>query len=214
MTADKCPHGDKDWRCPTCCLAELRRNHPRLVAAVRNRDQGGPGGGKAVFGSRVPINDGALALLQDIAAAGGLDSIEGALNTLRDPARLAAVKTNLRKWRSRCSLVLKDSTAPYPLLWPDWVPARDAKGQPVLEPDGEPKMVLKDKPVACPVVSDEGDCAGDLMVHRDDDDDSPNLGKPSAIVCRRDDDHAWTLANRGWLRLGVLLGGTVTGSPE
>ena len=179
-----CPHGDRDWRCPTCCLMDLRRDYSRLVQAVTEAEKG-TGGGRSSFGSRVPAGFGtaALALLQDINARGGLDYIERELNTLRDPEPLGLLRRNVRQYRSRAALILHDALAPYPLLWPD------------------------NTPVACPVVNDEGDCAGGLLVHRDNQPASPDYGKAAVIRCRAHDDHEWTVADAGWLRLGVLLGG-------
>lgn len=190
-----CPHGDRDWRCPTCCLAELRRNHPRLMLAVQVRDKTGGSGGRTPFGSREPINVGALALLQDVMAAGGLDRVEEQLATRRDPALLAALRKQVRQWRSRSALILKDALAPYPLTW-DTHSTNDK---------GEPTVVTR--PIPCPVVTAEGNCPGTLDVHRDNDPASLDFGKAAVIRCNRDDDHEWTLQAGGWLRLGVLLGG-------
>lgn len=214
MTADVCDHGDKPWRCPTCCLAELRRNLPRLEKAVRGATRGNANSGSPGFGSRVPagFSVSAFALLQDIRQHGGLDIIEAQLTTLRDPERLEQIRRTLRQWRSRASLILSDALAPYPLRWPVYGPLWNPDGTPVLNDDGQQQDGWRDQDIPCPVVSDDGDCAAPLLVHRDNDPDSPNFGKPESIRCRRDDTHEWTLAHGGWLRLGVLLGGTVNGT--
>lgn len=184
MTRDLCPHQDRDWRCPVCCLQSLRRDLPRLQRAIRQNEKTS-GGGSLTFGSRVPAGFGtaALALVQDITAAGGLDYIERQLNTLRDHAPLSLLKRSVRQYRSRCALILHDALAPYPLLWPD------------------------NTAVTCPVVDEFGSCDQPLAVHRDNDPRSEHYGKAAVIRCRRDDDHEWTVADAGWLRLGVLLGG-------
>lgn len=206
---DLCPHGDKTWRCPTCCLLELRRNLPRLEQAVSVRDKTGGSGPRPAFGSREPINSSALAVLQDIRKAGGLDSVEAQLSTLRDPARLGDLRRQLRQWRSRTALVLHDALAPYQLVWPVHGPILDKTGQPLLDEHGQAREGWRDKPIPCPVVTVDGDCNAGLSVHRDDDPDSPDYGKASLIRCQRDDTHEWPLAHGGWLRLGVLLGGTI-----
>lgn len=193
---DLCPHGDKDWRCPTCCLAELRRNTPRLEKAVRNADKTISGGSSSPgFGSRVPagFSVSAFSLLQDIRQHGGLDIIEKQLNTMRDPERLTALRKTLRQWRSRASLILRDALAPYPLTWDTPVPQQDGTDR------------IENRPVPCPVVDEYGDCGHPLLVHRDNDPGSPNYGKAAVIRCRARDDHEWPLAHGGWLRLGVLL---------
>ncbi len=193
--ADVCPHGDKPWRCPTCCLAELRRKLPRVETAVRVRDKTGGGSSGGVFGSRIEINTDAFALLQDIRKAGGLDKIEADLNTLRAPRPLNELRRTVRQWRSRCDLILRDATAPFPLTWD--VPGLDKQGLPI----------LTTKTILCPVVNEHGDCGGELHVHRDDDPKSLTFSSPDLIRCRRNDDHEWTIKHGGWLRLGVLLGG-------
>jgi hypothetical protein len=194
---NRCPHGDKTWRCPTCCLADLRRDLRRLEAAVSDRDKSTPGGGRSVFGSREPINLPALALIQDIQQAGGLDYVERQLNTLRDPVLLRDLRKNLRQWRSRAALVLRDALAPYPLTW-------DTDST---DDNGNPTVVTA--PILCPVVDEYGSCNSPLLVHRDNDPVSDDYGKPAVIRCRKDDTHEWPMADRGWLRLGVLLGGVV-----
>lgn len=196
MNRPTCPHGDKTWRCPICCLADLRRDLPRLRTAVRHT-QKGSSGGRSAFGSRVPAGFGtaALALLQDITQAGGLDYIERELNTLRDLERLQQLRRHVRQYRSRAALILHDALAPYPLTWD--TPSTSQAGETVVET----------RPIPCPVVDDIGDCGAPLLVHRDNDPDSEDYGKAAVIRCKRDDDHEWTLANAGWLRLGVLLGG-------
>jgi hypothetical protein len=194
MTAT-CSHGDRDWRCPTCCLLNLRRDLHRLELAVSVRDKSSAQGGRSIFGSREPINLPALALLQDIHRAGGLDYVERQLNTLRDPAVLADLRTGLRRWRSRAALVLRDALAPYPLTW-------DTPG---LDDTGRPTVVTR--PIPCPVIDQIGTCDGPLHVHRENEQTSADYGKPAVIRCPRDDSHEWTLAQGGWLRLGVLLGG-------
>lgn len=195
MSRASCPHGDKEWRCPICCLAALRRDLPRLHRAVSVRDKTGTLGGRSAFGSREPINTSALSLLQDIDHAGGLDYIERELNTLRDPQRLGPLRRHVRQYRSRCALILHDALAPYPLTW-------DTPG---VDDDGKP--IVETKPIPCPVVNDIGSCDAPLMVHRENDYRSEHFGKAAVIRCRIDDEHEWTLANAGWLRLGVLLGG-------
>lgn len=202
MSKRLCPHGDKDWRCATCCIAELRRNHTRLEAAVSIRDRGRPVGPRPGFASREPINVSALALLQDLKQHGGPTGLEQQLATTTDPQTLTDLRRKVRQYRSRSSLILHDALAPYPLLWPVEVTVTD-------EQTGQPKTVVKDKPITCPVIDEDGTCAGDLFVHRDDDPASADYGKAAVIVCRRDDEHEWTLKAGGWLRLGVLLGGTV-----
>lgn len=209
MSDDLCPHGDKDWRCVICCLASLRRDHQRLTRAVRTRDKSGSDGPRPAFASKEPINLGALALLQDIAKTGGLDRIEAQLNTLRDPEPLRELQTKVRKYRSRCALVLKDALAPYPLTWAVYGPRTSPGGRPVLNSDGQQVDGWQDTPIPCPVVNEHGDCAAPLLVHRDNDPDSKHYGKAAVIRCKRDDDHEWQLAHGGWLTLGVLLGGTM-----
>lgn len=179
-----CAHGDKEWRCPTCCLMHLRRDLPRLKDAVQNH-QRGLGGGSGAFGSRVPTGFGtaAFALLQDITQAGGLDYIERDLNTLLDHERLQALRRDVRQYRSRCALILHDALAPFPLLWPN------------------------NDPVLCPVVDERGSCNAELLVHRDNDQHSDNFGQAAVIRCRYDDDHEWSAIRGDWLRLGVLFGG-------
>ena len=179
-----CPHHDREWRCPVCCLASLRRDLPRLRSAVRNNEKGAAGGSSS-FGSRVPTGFGtaAYSLLQDIQARGGLDYIERELNTLSEPQPLNDLRRNVRQYRSRCALILHDALAPYPLLWPD------------------------NSVIGCPVVDEYGTCAAPLKVHRDNDAGSEHYGKAAIIRCQRTDDHEWTVAHAGWLRLGVLLGG-------
>ena len=191
-----CPHGDKDWRCPVCCILSLRRDLRRLERAVRANEKS-TGGGASSFGSRVPTGFGvaALALLQDINTAGGLDYIERQLNTLTDPEALADMRKKVRQYRSRCALILHDALAPYPLTWD--TPGTTQTGEEIVET----------KPVPCPVVHELGQCGADLMVHRDNDPKSEDYGKAAIIRCRHNDDHEWTLRNAGWLRLGVLLGG-------
>jgi hypothetical protein len=199
MTGDLCPHGDKDWRCTICCIANLRRDTPRLQKAVRVRDTASMDGPRPGFTSRPPINIAALALLQDLTRLGGPDGIEHTLNTMRDPQIIADIERRTRQYRSRAALILHDALAPYPLTWD--TPGVDADGQDIVET----------KPVPCPVVSEYGDCGGPLMVHRDGDETSDNYGKAAVIVCRLKDDHEWPLAHGGWLRLGVLLGGRMDG---
>jgi hypothetical protein len=197
-----CPHADKEWRCTTCCIAELRRNHTRLTAAVSVRNKTGNDGPRPAFGSREPINVSALALLQDLGQHGGTDGLEAKLATTRDPNALRDLQRQVRQYRSRSALILHDALAPYPMLWPVEETVTD-------KATGEQKQVWKDRPIPCPVIDEDGPCGGDLMVHRDDDPASPNFGKAAVIVCRSDDEHEWTLAHGGWLRLGVLLGGEV-----
>lgn len=199
MTDETCDHGDKPWRCPVCCLAELRRNLPKLEQAVTNAESAKGGGGRPGFGSRTPpgFSLPALSLLREIRDAGGLDIVEAQLNTLRDPERLTAVRRSLRQWRSRAALVLQDALAPYPLTWDTPVTAEDGTAR------------VETRPIPCPVVDEDGDCAGPLMVHRDNNERSPDFGKSTVIRCGYDDDHEWPLASGGWLRLGVLLGGTM-----
>jgi hypothetical protein len=200
VTDDRCPHGDKDWRCPVCCIAEIRRNLPRLERAVAVREKTGDSEGAArFFASRELINVAAYALLQDLNRAGGPTGLEHALNTLRDPARLAEVKREVRQLRSRLALILRDALAPYPLTW-------DTSST-----DHDGRRTVETKPIPCPVVDQDGDCAGPLYVHRDNDPDSDDYGKPAVIRCKHDDDHEWTLAHGGWLKLGVLLGGEIGG---
>lgn len=190
-----CDHGDKDWHCTVCCLAYLRQNLPRVEKAVRNRDKTSQGGGSSrpASGSREQINVGAFALLQDVAREGGTNGLERNLATLHEPERADTARL-VRQFRSRCALVLKDALAPFPLTW-------DAKD---VDENGNP---IRNKPVLCPVVNENGDCGGQLYVHRDDQPTSPNYGKAAIIVCRNDDEHAWPMADGGWLRLGVLFGG-------
>lgn len=190
-----CPHGDKDWRCPICCLAELRRKLPRIEAAVTARDKTGSSSGRSVFGSRMEINTSALALLQDVSAAGGLNTVEHHLNTLIDNLALNQLKRNVRQWRSRCNLILKEATAPYDLTWD--VPGTDKDGNPT----------VRTETILCPVVNEHGDCAGRLQVYRDNDPKSATFMRPQTITCRNDDDHTWGVHYGGWMRLGVLLGG-------
>lgn len=191
-----CPHGDRDWRCPVCCLADLRRDLPRLQRAVRQNEKG-TGGGSRGFASRVPTGFGtaALALIQDINARGGLDYIERQLNTVRDPEPLALLRRHVRQYRSRAALILHDALAPYPLTW-------DTPG---VNRDGDP--IVETKPIPCPVVDITGSCGAALLVHRDNNPKSEHYGMAAVIQCQRDEDHAWTLEAGGWLRLGVLLGG-------
>jgi hypothetical protein len=201
VTVDRCPHGDKDWRCPTCCIAEIRRNQPRLHRAVSIREKtGGSEGTARFFASREPINVPAYALLQDLNRAGGATGLEQALSTLRDPSRLAEVRRTLRQLRSRLALVLHDALAPYPLTWD--TPTIDQHG----------RRTIETKPIPCPVVNENGDCGGPLHVHRDNDPHSEHYGKPAVIRCKHNDDHEWTLAHGGWLNLGVLLGGQIGGA--
>lgn len=209
MSDPTCPHGDKQWRCPTCCLLELRRNLPRLDQAVSVRDKTVGGGPRPAFGSREPINVSALALLQDIRKAGGCNGIEHNLATISDPEGLAALRKSLRGWRSRSALILRDALAPYELVWPVHGPRTNKNGEPLRNDHGVQVEGWQDRPVLCPVVNDEGDCASPLLVHREDDPGSVDYGKATVIRCRRHDDHEWPLAHGGWLRLGVLLGGTM-----
>jgi hypothetical protein len=189
---DLCPHQDKPWRCITCCLKALRNDLPRLQRAVKNAEKNNQTGSNPGFGSRVPagFSVSALALVQDLEQAGGLDRIEQQLNTLRDPELLRDLQRHVRQWRSRCALILRDALAPYTLTWS------------VRERDG-----WRDRPIPCPVVNEYGDCAAPLIVHRDNNPESASYGKPQTIRCRTNDDHEWPLAHGGWLRLGVLLGG-------
>lgn len=192
---EPCPHGDKQWRCPTCCLAELRRKMPRVERAISNREKTGGSSGKSVFGSRMEINTSAMALVQDISRAGGLDKIEADLNTLTESLTLNQLRRSVRQWRSRCDLVLREVTAPYDLTWD------------VHETDSDGNHHIRTRPILCPVVNEHGDCAGKLQVHRDDDQDSATFGREQTITCRNADDHTWGIQYGGWLRLGVLLGG-------
>jgi hypothetical protein len=210
MTDTRCPHGDREHRCPTCCLLALRKYMPALDRAVSIRDKAPGSGPRPAFGSREPINTSAFALLQDINRAGGLNTVEHHLHVLRDP-ELRGLERNVRQWRSRASLILRLATAPYPVLWPTLVPVVRA-GKPVLDGRGQPRLELRDRPVPCPVVLEEGDCAAPLRVHRDDDPESPSFTRPELIRCARYEDHEWTLAHGGWLRLGSLLGGQLGGA--
>jgi hypothetical protein len=192
-----CPHRDKPWRCVTCCLAALRRDLPRLERAVTVRLDGAERADYVRGGmpSWELINLNARALIQDIERAGGLDQIEAKLNTYRDPDALADLRRHVRQWRSRAALILADVLAPVPLMW-----------------DAEVDGTIKTIPVLCPVVSDQGDCHGSLRYHRDDDPNSDYYERRAIIRCARDDDHEWHIRHGGWLRLGVLLGGTMGGA--
>ena len=193
MSADRCPHDDKPWRCVPCCLAELRRSVPLLTRAVRVRDKGGQDGPRPGFASRPPINVAAFALLQDIKQAGGTDGLEATVNTVSDPNELYETRRLIRQYRSRAALVLHEALAPYPLLWP------------YIETTASGEEVTRNKPIGCPVTSEDGQCQGALMVHRDNDPASPNYGKAAVIRCQVDDEHEWAWAFGGWLRLGAML---------
>jgi hypothetical protein len=195
MTARLCAHGDKEWRCTICCVAYLRRNETRLRRTVRTRTSGTGDGPRPPFGSREPININAHDLIQDLNSHGGTDGLEHKLNTYRDPQALATLQRQTRQYRSRCALILRDAVAPYPLTW----------DTPTVDSDGHP--TVRTLPIGCPVVSEHGGCPGELYVHADPDPLSPHYGKAAVIQCHTDDDHEWTLAAGGWLRLGVLLGG-------
>lgn len=198
-----CPHHDKDWRCIVCCLAYLRRNTHILDRAVQTSDRGRTDGPRPPFGSREPINVSALALVQDLNQHGGTNGLEHKANTYRDPQAHADIKRRIRQFRSRCALILGDALAPYPLTWDTPV---------TRETDGQTVHTVETRPIGCPVVTADGPCTGELYVHADDDAGSANFGKAAVIVCHADDEHEWTLASGGWLRLGVLLGGRMDGA--
>jgi hypothetical protein len=176
-----CVHGQAHKDCPWCALSRIRGSFTPLAALVTagrstTRTLGGTRHGGTP--SWEPVDIGALALLQDLQRA-PLATLE---HDLADEAAAPAAARVLRRLDERCQQVIGHAQRPY---------------RPLISSDGG-----RGKPVPCPA---RDACSGVLEVHRENDTQRSDFGRPTVIRCSKNDQHEWDFRNGGFLRLRVAL---------